>query len=622
MARKNASQRVWRPGHKKKNEVERDYSEYQNDSWAFLISFFRWYPDQLLDVIRADDAKYQNEELIQRVMERAFARYDYVDITGCRSLTKTTTVTKTLAVMNVLWPGTKSSYYGPSQKGQAKLARDAWSEIEGAYPILARHWRIDAMGKDTFGVSTEFGSQITINGRRGDNLHNVVAEEYAQEEPPAFDFEEYSAVILFAVRETHMVNGAPDPTYIPYQQRSITSAGRRQNHSYETRCNHLNIMRRGHGEAGERAFVMDVPWQIIVLSQMRPYRWAMQRKSESTPDKWTREMESRYTGTDSNPVVRDDDLTKSRCLLRMEEHHCCKDRDNRLAPQDVIYVVGYDVSYRDGKENAKCACVVTKLTRQEDYIRRNRYLKQVVWVEDWTPSDAPTPIAQAMRLKRVWARFCFNGSQTYIAVDSWQYGTAVLTALMGDLGDGLAPLCIYKHKQYTELELEGALPVIYPIKAGGLGTTDPDSDMVLYAGSQFENGNVQLLTARHSDGLTEFKRYHRIKDDRMDYSIYKPYKQTNILVNQIQNLKEVPSGTGIQEKRISHHIQRDYWSALKYSFRMAEILERENLEKKQRKSDWAALLDRYGKGQAADVRQNMTHGGSRLVTPRQGGRRT
>ena len=142
--------------------------------------------------------------------------------------------------------------------------------------------------------------------------------------------------------------------------------------------------------------------------------------------------------------------------------------------------------------------------------------------------------------------------------------------------------------------------------------------MVVYAGAQFENGNVQLLTARHADGLTEFKRYHRIKDDRADYNIFKPYKQTNVLVNQIQNLKEIPSGAGIQEKRISHHIQRDYWSALKYSFRMAEILERENLEKKQRKSDWSELLDKYGKGENA--RPRYANAGGRVVTPRKGGR--
>ena len=150
----------------------------------------------------------------------------------------------------------------------------------------------------------------------------------------------------------------------------------------------------------------------------------------------------------------------------MEEHHCCRDRDNKFRPEDVIYVVAYDVSYADGAQNAKCAAAVIKLTKQAGFLKRDKYLKQIVWLQDWRPTDH---MLQAKRLKELWAKFTYEGSQTYIAIDAWQYGTAVLTDLMGDLQDGLAPLCVYKHKSFTEFELEGAVPIIYPIRAGGNG---------------------------------------------------------------------------------------------------------------------------------------------------------
>ena len=38
--------KVWSAGVgwiQKRMTEERDYSEYANESWAFLISFFRWY---------------------------------------------------------------------------------------------------------------------------------------------------------------------------------------------------------------------------------------------------------------------------------------------------------------------------------------------------------------------------------------------------------------------------------------------------------------------------------------------------------------------------------------------------------------------------------------------------
>ena len=246
MARRTG--KVWVSGVgwvQKKLTEDRDYSNYENDSWAFLISFFRWYPDVLCDILRSPDAKYKNEELIQRAMMRAFSRYQFVDITGCRSLTKTNTKMKQKLVWNILWPGVKSSYYGPSYKQQAELAKMAFREIQEDYPPLAKHYMVASESKDSFEINTKFGSSLTINAIRGKNIHDVTAEEYAQEEAPAFDFDEYSTVVLCAVRLLHMVQGERDPTFIPYQQHSITSAGRKQNHSYETRCNHMKSMLRG-----------------------------------------------------------------------------------------------------------------------------------------------------------------------------------------------------------------------------------------------------------------------------------------------------------------------------------------------------------------------------------------
>ena len=42
---------------KKQETEERNYSEYCNESWALLISFFRWYPDVMQDVFRSENAK-------------------------------------------------------------------------------------------------------------------------------------------------------------------------------------------------------------------------------------------------------------------------------------------------------------------------------------------------------------------------------------------------------------------------------------------------------------------------------------------------------------------------------------------------------------------------------------
>lgn len=607
--------KVWTPGTgwvRIQNTEDRNYDDFCNDSWALLMSFFRWYPDIMLDVFRSDDAKYELP-LIHRVILRAFARNQFVDITGSRGLGKTTTNMQYSCVQNLLWPGQKTVYTGPSYKQQAALAKAAFDDLTNDYTVIAKQYTIDNQGKDSWSISTKFGSDIGINTSRGRNFHDVTAEEVAQEENPPFDGEAYRTITLYAVRLVHMVNGRRDPTSISYRQRTITSAGRRQSFAFENRRAHFQAMMRG-----QSAFVADIPWQVVVLNGIRPIEWALQRKEETTPDRWIREMDSVYTGTDKNPVVRDDVLFESRKVAIMEEHHCCKDKDNKLKPEDVIYVLGYDVSFEIGATNARCAVVVLKLTRQRDWLKRDKYLKQVVYVDDWPPPEAG--IMQARRLKQLWYQFCYEGSQTYIAIDARSYGKAVVECLMMDLGDGLSPLCSMFHDTYTEMELEGAVPVLYPIKAtggpAGMGGRDNDSDMVRYAEMQFENRNVQLLISNRNHGLEAYKKYHRIKDDRLDYDIDRPYRKTAELVGQIQNLKKIPTGTSIKEKRISSKIQRDSWSALKYALRLTERLEIQNLVMPEKENEWTKLFKNYEppKGPIS------VPGGGRLPERRRGGR--
>lgn len=607
-------------GRKKKAENESEQKnvlsddiqyDHLGDGWGLFISFVRIFPDFLLDLFRSEEADYGEEELIQRIIMRAKARYQYVDITGCRGLTKTSTTFKEELVEGLVFPGTRASYYGPSYKQMAKVGSQTFRQLEHDYPGLTNYYNVKAESVDRFELESSFKTNFAITAMRGDNVHKVIAEEYAQEGFSSFDEEEYKRVVLPAVRLQYMIKGKPDPNYVRFKQHSITSAGRRQNHAYDTRCRHFQMMQRG-----ESAFVIDVPYDVVLLSGMRPVAWADNLRNSLTPEEWAREMESRYTGADENPVISDTALTEARCLTMMEEHHCCKDRDNKLLPSDVIYVIGYDVSYADGAKNAKCACVVVKLTRQTQWIKRDKFLKQVVWVDDWQPIDAA---GQARKLKNIWNRFSFDGSDTYIAVDNWQYGTSVTQALMMDLGDGLLPLCIYNHTQYTEFELQGALPVIYPIRAGGVGTTDPDAEMIRNAELQFEYHNVQLLTSNYQSGMEAYKNFHRIKSDNNDYTIYRPYKKTNELSAQIQNLKKVPSASGVSEKRISQHIQRDSWSALKYALRFAQILERTELLANNRpKSDWDELLN--GNGISFVGAGSGRVNGGRLVTGRRGGR--
>lgn len=564
---------------------ESDTAKYDNmgEGFPLLMSLFRWFPDFLMDIFLDEDADY-DLTWMQRMFIRAKARHQYCDITACRGATKSYCSNIEEYAELLLYPNTSCAYFAPNHRQGAKIGSQTFRQIEKSYPSFIQHFTLEAESHDRFEITTQFGSKFSIASFRGNNVHKVCAEEYAQEGQNAFNYEDYKRIVLPSVRLQYMVRGKKDPTYIRFKQHTITSAGRRQNHAYETRCRHYAMMERG-----ESSFVIDVPYSVLLLNQMRPVQWAQSIKEELTPDEWAREMESRYTGTDENPMVSDSTLSESRSLLAMEEHTCLIDKDNRLSQSDVLYIIGYDVSYADGVNNAKCACVVLKCTKQDAWLKRDKYLKQVVWVDDWSPKNA---MEQAKHLKAIWHRYCYEGNTALIAIDAWQYGTAVIQSLMMDLHDGLQPLSTMGRVMYTEYELEDCLPVIYPIKAGGVGVTDPDTEMVRYAQTQFEYRNVQMLTSNHADGIETYKKAHRIKDDKYDYVIYQPYRKTQELVGQIQNLKVINGA----EKRISKHIQRDSWSALKYALRLAQKMERENLVKGTKKSAWDAEFNKYSNG--------------------------
>jgi len=542
----------------------------------------------MLAVLPGEDADY-TLTLVQALIQRIFARYREVFITGSRGTTKTYNAMLSKMIDCLRWPGEKIRYFGPALNQTAEIAQGAYAQISKNYPVLARHFDNPQKGKDSFELVTGTGSELTIATMRGDNCHQVLCEEVGQEEQPLFDHRSYRSIVLPSVRLQHQVNGRPDPDHLDFKKHYITSACRQQNGAYQYRCDILKAMR-----AGKSAFVLDIPWQVAVLSGIRDMSWAEDLCRKLTAEEWMREMKSRYTGVSENPVIRDEVLTEAKKIEVMETHHCQNPR--------VFYIIGYDVSYEEGVKHAKCAVAVLKCSFQAKADKQDTWLKQLVYVNDMDPVEAS---AQARYLKDMWRRYSMEESEfpCCIAIDNRQYGKSVTEQLMKDMGDG-QPICCMDHR-YADLELPDALPVIYPIAASNAsretGKGDPDWEMMKYAEIQFERGNVHILTTNVSKGVDAYRTFHRIRDGNDDALFSIPYLKCREMCGQISNLKRKESGMGWREVRISRAIQRDMWSALKYALRLAQILERKNLARAaQAPSDWTPAILAAQEGRASD----------------------
>lgn len=587
-----------------------NYDNFDPRAWGLLISYWRFYPDKFLDIMEGDSSKYEIQP-IQRIFMRANARYSEVFETASRGTTKSFCEISEKMCEGVLYPGVDTQYAGPSREQLASILSGVVEDVFQQWPGLREYWAYQSNSRDNFELVSNEGSHIMINVARGTTCNSVVAEEVAQSETKttkAFDHENFKTAILPAVRGIRMVNRRRDPFFQQYQHVYITSAGKTHNESYEYRVPILRAMLRG-----ESAFAVDIPSEVAVLSKIREVKWRDGLKQNLTADGWLREMDSIWTGTSENPLIRDSVLTESKNLLAMEDRHC--------GNPDVFYIIGYDISYVDGAKNAKCATAILKCERQKLEAKKNRYLKSLVYVFDNPPPS--TSGQQARQLKYLWQRYSLpDGLPSYIALDARAYGKSVVEEIHKDLGDGLPPICCMNH-EYPELEEPGALPVLYAVQATGgsiNGKHDSDADMIRYAEVEFEQGNIRLLTGNVYEGVEAYKKLHNIREAELDGAISRPYQKTRELIGQIGNLKKVVTGFNTREERISKSIQRDMWSALKYALRMAYLLERQNLLiDPNRKSAWGAELQKIEAEGFASVTESVNRRNFGRAIGRKGG---
>ena len=564
-----------------------DYDNVNKKSWALLISFFRFYPDFLLDLLRSPNAPY-GLELPQRIMLRVQARYQTTYITGARGITKTFVVMAGKETDGVLYPGERVRYFAPNQKQSAVLASQAFASVERCYPLLSSWWNKNNDRDAMFKITTNNGSEFSMYAPRGDNFGSLIGEEIAQEGEDGFDFATFEEDVKKGHRLTRTVNGVKDRTRIQLKQAFISNAASRQNKAFTVyRAMALKAMKYGDKYDG---FCMDISWISALLCNLRDIAYYKKERETSSSEVWKREMEVTYTGTGDNPMLSDEILTRSRTLKIAELKHC--------GDPNVVYVVAHDVSYEEGQKNALCADVVWKCTKYTTANKRDKYRKQAVFVDSYRPPK--TEALQAQKLKALWAKYCMDGGQpTYIVVDARAVGKTVVQELMKPSNDGLPTLCCYEHCAYTDIEQPHSLPIIYPLKATRAGGTDDEGQMIRYLQREWEQGNVEILISNPLDGVEAYKNYHGIRDNFEDGKIVQPYKQTNGWVEEIQNLEVKPSGTSIKEERKHKGTQRDRHSAGKYGLRFISLLEDLLVKETYKsKSSWSSAIEKYNQNNA------------------------
>ena len=563
-----------------------DFTGIDKKLWRARIAYWREYPDKFLDCMIAPDADF-TLNILQRIYLRAKARYKNCFITATRGSTKSYISQLSDLVEAVLYPGKWMAMVAPSKEQSSHIASETFDRIRKNYPRLCLEFEKISNQKDVFTIFLPCGGKYRTaavqNSSRGGNDTDITVEEVGQTGSGAvFNEKLFMSAFLPRVRMKRFINNRVDPTERRQRKGYVTSASSKQTYAYRVMRRIFKKMAQGDKDN----IVLGNTWEATVMMGLKTVQEIAEYYADSTLLDFYREYESIWTGTTTDSLVTDEMLSRCRKIKHAEFQHCGK--------ENVRYVVAFDIAREEGQENAESAIVVvreTPMTAKENASPTMKYWKDVVYIESFIGADHTT---QARRVKQVYSAFCPPLDDKYyedtiLVIDANGYGMAVRDELMKDLHDGIPPFAPINDDEgrLNDLIQEGATKTMYCLKAAT--QADPEADMVVYYETEFQHGRVRLLIGEN-EGLEEYKRFIRAKDDSHDAEYVVPYKNTEKLCDQISNLKIKGEGDNRREARIHKSVPRDIHSALKYALRMSQKRELEDAKNKRTEENpWDAV---------------------------------
>ena len=572
----------------KKDTIKPDLTGLNKELWSARIAYYREYPDKFLDDMQAEDADF-SLNILQRIYLRARLRYKNSFLSATRGSTKSYISQVVDLTEAVLYPGKWVSMVAPSKEQSCNIAQETYDRIKKNYPRLCLEFESIRAQKDVFAVTLYCGGKYRTaavqNSSRGGNDSDITVEEVGQTGGGAiFNDKIFVSAFLPRVRMKRFVNNRYDPNERRQRKSYITSASSKQTYAYRVMRRIFKKMAQGDKDN----IVLGNTWELTVMLGLKTVQEIDEYFSDSTLLDFYREYCSVWTGTTTDSLVTDEALTRARKIKYAEFGHCGSDK--------VRYVIAFDIAREEGQQNAESAIVVVKetaMTSKENASPTTKYWKDVVYAESFEGADHNT---QARRVKQIYANFMppldeGDYQDTILVIDANGYGMSIRDELMKDLGDGIPPFAPINDAEgkLSDLIEPGAMQTMYCLKANT--TENPEADMVTYFEAEFQHGRVRLLIGEN-EGLEEYKKHVRAKDDSHDSEYVVPYKTTGKLCDQIANLRIKGEGNNRREARIHKSIPRDIHSALKYALRMSQLREIEDAKNKSdNENEWTELFD-------------------------------
>lgn len=553
-----------------KEGISQQRLKQQLDNLRSLISFYRQYPDLLIDFMKGPDSTFHFYHY-QRVFLRVAMRHRYTYATFPRAFSKSFLTMMVLMLRCILYPGSQLFVTTGGKQQAASITIAKIEEICKLIPALNNeiNWArgVSKKSKDDVNYVFKNGSKINIlaarESSRGQRRTGGVMEECV--------LIDQTALNEIIIPTTNVNRLLPDGTrhneqIINKSQIYITTAGYKNSFAYSKL---IQLLIQSLIEP-DQVMIIGGTYQIPVAEGLLDEDFVDQLKLSGTfnQDSFDRQYRSIWTGDVQNAFFSAEKFDKHRVLRQPENEYSGRSSKN------AFYVLGVDV----GRIGCTTEVMVFKVTPQP----QGAAIKTLVNLYTF---EAEHFEEQAVHIKQLYYRYHCRK----VAIDTNGLGIGLLDFMVKaqetDEGQYLPPFGIDNddegvYKSYFRGINDVEKDAIFQIKANAPINTEAYS----YAQTQMSSGKIKFLIdeSQAKASLMESKVGQNMSNDqRNDY--LRPFVLTTVLRQQLLNLVEDNEGVNIILKQDSRGIKKDKFSAFVYG--LYYIKQEQDRLRKRKKRD-------------------------------------
>ena len=543
------------------------------------IAYWREYPDMFVDFLQTGvDGEIPKEGLrfffYQRVFLRIALRYRQVYAVFPRGYSKSFLAVLSLMIRCILYPGAKlfSSAGGKSQA--ASILKEKVDELCKLVPALERELDLrpgkTRQSKDyciyMFKNGSYFDNLTASEKTRGQRRHAGVLEECA-----SMDGKILQEVLIPTMSISRK---ALDGTKVKDEALNkgelyITTAGQKASFAYQKL---ISVLVKMITEP-KTAFIIGGTYKILVLLGHYDKSFVQDQKKDETFNEaaFGREYESRWSGTVEDAFFNGDAFDRSRQLETAETEY-----SGRSSIQSY-YIVSVDVGRR-GCDSVATVIKVVPQAMGESY-------KSLVNIKTFSDEHFED---QAIKIKQLYYKY----KARRVIIDGNGLGIGLIDYMIKQqidsaTGDIYPPFGVYNddegyYKKYRTPNTEQE--AMFIVKANAPLNTEAHSNVQAQLNSgklkfliEERVAKAKLLDTKIGQNMTPEQRNERLM----------PFKLTDILRDEMLNLREENEGINIILKQANKRVKKDKFSAFEYGLYYIKLEEAKKKKKKRFEAkDW------------------------------------